>query len=260
MLENFRQQIWHWIDVLVLDSSVWSRKEKLKSYVCALGVMLFFAYFFYRNFLIAILLLPVGFLFLMDKAKNDQRKRKAKLRLAFQDMLQALASGLRAGYAVENAFKNAYQEMHMLYGEEADICSEMRLVLAGMKNQIPIAKLMQDFAERTKLEEIQEFADVFAIVRKSGGNLPEIIDETAGVIGDKIAVEQEIEVMIAAKKMELLIMNVVPFFIVFYIEFTSPGFFHTLYEGIVGRGIMTLAMIIYLAAYYLGSKMVRVAV
>jgi len=119
---------------------------------------------------------------------------------------------------------------------------------------------MQDFAERTKLEEIQEFADVFAIVRKSGGNLPEIIDETAGVIGDKIAVEQEIEVMIAAKKMELLIMNVVPFFIVFYIEFTSPGFFHTLYEGIVGRGIMTLAMIIYLAAYYLGSKMVRVAV
>ena len=61
---------------------------------------------------------------------------------------------------------------------------------------------MKHYAERTQIEEIQEFADVFGIAKKTGGNLTEIIGETANAIGEKIEVNKEIQVVLAEKQLE----------------------------------------------------------
>ena len=90
--------------------------------------------------------------------------------------------------------------------------------------------------------------------------MTEIIDRTIGVISGKLEVEKEIDVLISAKRLEAKIMNMVPFFIIFYISITSPGFFDALYHNIFGIALMSVCMVIYCISYVLAEKIVNIRI
>lgn len=206
------------------------------------------------------LLFPIAAGYLRMSQRENRDRQKRALRTEFKDAILSLSANLKAGYAVENALRETGREMDTLYGSKAQITRYLQQIVRGLCNNLPVEQLMQQFAAETGLEEIREFADIFSIVKKSGGNLTEIITETAEVISEKIETEKEIQVMITAKQLELRIMNLVPFAIVFYISVTSQGFFDVLYHNIPGVLIMTGCLILYLAAWLLGRRLIRIEV
>ena len=117
-----------------------------------------------------------------------------------------------------------------------------------------------DFAERSGLEDIKSFADVFLEARASGGELMKIIARTADVISEKIRIRQDILTSTASRRLEQNMMSAVPFGIVLYLEFTSRGFFDVLYETMTGRGIMTGCLAAYIGAMVWGRKILDISV
>ena len=87
-----------------------------------------------------------------------------------------------------------------------------------------------------------------------------IIRNTANQIGDKIDVKREIDTMLAAKKYEFRIMTMIPFGIVLYMSVSFPEFMGKLYGSIIGTGVMTGCLIVYLGAYGLGQKIIEIEV
>ena len=165
-----------------------------------------------------------------------------------------------SGYSVENAFREAGRDIALLYGKKSHISRYMDKVYKGLRNNVPLEKLLLDFGKKCGNADIEEFAGVFAIAKRSGGNMTETIDRTISVISRKMDVEKEIEVLISAKRLEARIMNFVPFFIIFYISITSPGFFAPLYHNIPGVILMTICMFVYFAAYLLSEKIVNITI
>ena len=96
----------------------------------------------------------------------------------------------------------------------------------------PVEQLLAEFGERSGIQDVDHFAQVFGMARRSGGELVEIIRQSAGVIRDKIQVQEEIQTMTTARIFEQKIMNGIPFGMILYIDFTSPGFFAPLYLNI----------------------------
>ena len=137
---------------------------------------------------------------------------------------------------------------------------ELSLVMKGLRNNVTLERLLTDLGERSGNPDVAEFAQVFAVAKRSGGNMTQMIGDTAEVIGERLSVENEIDVLLASKKMEAKIMEVVPFFIILYIGITSPGFFDPLYHNMTGILIMTGALALYLFAYLLSEKIIRVEV
>ncbi len=205
-------------------------------------------------------MLFVGGAYLVKAEEKKEKDRKGKLRKEFKDAILAVSADLRAGYAVENAFRETLAEMGMLHGRDSPICRELGRIVRGMENNLSVEYLMGQFAVRSDIEEIREFADVFAIAKRTGGNLTEIIAETAGTISERIEVEKEIQTMLSAKRLELNIMSAVPFAIIAYVEAASGGYFDILYDSITGRVVMTICFVIYMAAYFLGIKIAEIPV
>ena len=185
---------------------------------------------------------------------------RERLRSEFKVAILSVAANLRAGYAVENAFRETMQEMKVLHGREAPIYRELYKITQGLANRISIETLMQQFAGRAKLEEIQEFADIFSMAKRSGGNLTEIIYETAAIISEKIDVEKEIQVLLAAKRLEQNIMSIIPFAILLYVSAASSGYFDVLYETIAGRTVMSICLAVYAAAYVMGVRITEIKI
>lgn len=218
------------------------------------------AFFFYRSLIAVPLLSPLFFLYWKEKKKDFLKKQQKETAVQFKDAILSAAGSLRAGYAVENAFRQAYNDMVALHGRNSIICKELYQILSGMDNNLTLEKLLKEFGVRSKVEDVEEFADVFAAAKRSGGNVTEIIEKSASIIAEKVEVEKEIQVLISARQMEQKVMNLVPFGIIFYISVTSKGFFDVLYHNVAGVVIMTLCLGIYLAAILISRSIVAIEV
>lgn len=260
MLQNGRRPVLDRYRKLYGEEGVLTKSEKIRCTAQAVMVTILLSMFFYRSFAAVLLLAPAGLCFLRMLARRKEKEKKQRLRNEFKEAILSVAANLRAGYAVENAFRETLQEMEMLYGKEAVIYRELYKIVQGLANRVSIETLMERFAKKTKLAEIQEFADVFSIAKRSGGNLTEIIYETAGIISEKIEVEKEIQVLIAAKRLEQNVMFIIPFAIILYVNATSAGYFDVLYTTATGRAVMTACLCIYGAAYLLGGKITEIQV
>lgn len=221
--------------------------------MCA-GITGFLAYFFYRSPLALAPLSGIGILFFFRTAGEKARKRREELSCQFRECILAAATLLQAGYSAENAFIECRQDMLLMYGEEAAIVKELDIVRRGLKINIPLEELLTDLAGRSGSDHISQFAQIFSIAKRNGGNMAEIIRSSAEQIGKRIELRQELQTLLGAKKMELNIMKAMPFGILFYINMGNPGYFDSLYYNFAGILIMTGCLAVYLGAYLMGDR------
>ncbi len=218
------------------------------------------AYFFYQSFLAFGLLSPLVVLFLKEKAGELARKAQRELSLQFKDMILSISASQKAGYSVENAVRESYKDMELLYGRESMICREILHIIRGLDNNVPLEKLLYGLGVRSHQMDMMQFADVFLIAKRNGGNMTDILRKTAETIEKKIDTDREIQLMLSAKKLEQKIMNGVPLFIIFYISATSRGFFDVLYHNLAGVLVMTVCLGVYGVAFYLSRRIVEIEV
>lgn len=207
-----------------------------------------------------IFLWPVSLEIIFYLDNTIWEKNKKILKSQFREMILSMATNLKVGYSPENAFLEAYADLIKLYGTKNRIIYELETIKKGLSVNISFEKLLRDFETRNQIEEISEFVDIFCLAGRTGGNLVEIIDSTANTISQKIAVDEEIEVITRAGKMERQIMMVVPFVIVFYIECTNRNFFAPLYHTVVGNLIMSVCLLVYLASVKISGKIIYIRI
>lgn len=184
-------------------------------------------------------------------------KRKAKLIVQFRDMLESISASLGSGRNVTDAFNGALDEMRSQYGTNAVIVDELKIISEGLDNNVNIEVLLQDFADRSYDENIHNFADVFSVANRRGGNIRQIIYETKNVINDKIMVEQDIQTIISGKKNELNIMMIMPLIVV---NMTKSMMGNTSSDMITGFVVKIIAFMMFVIAYIIGVKMMKIEV
>lgn len=231
------------------ESYYFSGKEKLFYAGCSIGITVFLSVFFYRSLWAAWFLSPVGIYAYLSFQKDRGESRKHKLEKEFKDCIMSVAANLRAGYSADHAFMECIQDIRSLYGKKSLMLEELYRIKKGLCNNLALEKLLQELGKRSGCSSIREFGEVFAIARQSGGNLPEVIQTTANLIGERISAQQEIQAVISGRRLEQKLMNIMPFLLVCYIEVSNRGFFDVLYCNLTGVAVMTGCLAVYLTAY-----------
>ena len=140
------------------------------------------------------------------------------------------------------------------------IVEEFTFMFHQIKTNRSIEQVLEDFSRRSGLDDIKNFAEVFSVAKRSSGDVGGIMRHTAEIIRDKMQVREEILTMTASRQFEQKIMNMIPFFIVFYVESASPGFFKQMYGTNMGRILMSGCLIVYLISYILAKKILEIEV
>ena len=180
--------------------------------------------------------------------KSRIKARKDQLTGQFIDALKSIANAMSAGYSMENACLEAQKEMEMLYGTEAYMYQEMAEINRSQKMSVALEKSIEEFANRTKIEDIMSFSQIFSFAKRNGGSMVEIIESTTYKINAKYETQKEIEVSIAAKKMEQRVMSALPIFMVAYLRLTSPEYLSRIYGNALGITFMTGCLMVYAIA------------
>ncbi len=232
-------------------------KELFFALCKSVGVVLFLAYFFYRSLWACLPLSAVGILYFRMLRQKAQARRREELILQFKECILSVAASLKAGYAIENAFMESRADMELLYGKDSMIYWELEQIRRGLVINITLEEQLFALAERSGGEEIRQFATVFSIAKRSGGDLSEIIRNSSELIGQRLDARQEIRTRLSGRQMEQNVMRLIPFAVLGYISITYPGYFDMLYHNWKGTAIMTGCFVFYLIAYVMGEKILQ---
>lgn len=222
--------------------------------LAGVGVAVFFAYFFYRSVWAIPFMLPVGAAFVWWRYEKKLQEQELFFLEQFKECILSVAASLRAGYAVENAFLESMSDMRMMFGEECDILGQLKIVEKGLRNNETLESLLYTMAKRRENADVLEFAEVFSIAKRSSGNVTETIVIYSSIIAQKLEGIQEIQTLLASKRLEQKIMNVMPFIIVLYLEYSNPGYFNMMFHNGMGVLIMTGCLLGYLFAFGMAER------
>ncbi len=220
--------------------------------LAGIGFCLITSYLFYDLSIFSVpLIFTIPFIIRLLRKRKEEAERW-KLRIAFADGLRFMKNGLQAGYSAERCLEYATAELSKLYGEKARITEGFSVMYARVGLGIPMEEALREFADSTGIEDIREFAEVFRILKRTGGSLSKVIKQTVSNLQDRIELKRDLNVVAAEKMGEFRIMCIVPYGILFYLKLFSPSMTEGLYHNITGVIFMTAAFLAYVFLLWLG--------
>lgn len=242
----------------------WKQDISKAAYVRAAlqGAILLMAisYLFYGTILGAVLLSPYLIRYMKSWEKQMIKKKRQVFQLQFREAIRGMSSSLNIGYSVENAMRETFRELHLLYKKDDFIIKEFRYMLRQLEMNLSVENIWKEFAARVEDEDVRLFVTVFTMAKRSGGDSIRIIRSAVEQIGGKIEVKREIDTMMAAKRLEFRIMSVVPIAMICYLKVSFSGFLSALYGNLFGVIFMSVCLAIYAGAFELGKHIVEIEV
>lgn len=242
----------------------WQQDIRKYEYLVALlqGSMILglVSYLFYGTWVCAILFSPYLIWYIKSWEKQLIKKKQVSFRLQFKEAIQSLSAALNVGYSVENAMREAVKDLKGIYKRDDIILREFSYMIRQLQMNVTAETVLKDFAQRTGDEDVQTFVTVFNMAKRSGGDTLEIIRNAVRQMGEKIDVEREITTLMSAKKLEFKIMTVIPMAMILYMKISFPEFLDVLYGNAAGVVIMSVCLLVYLAAYEMGKRIVEIEV
>lgn len=224
-----------------------------------LGFMI--AYIFYDCLWLIFCMIPLLFPWMTWQRNKRRRVKREVLQKEFREMMLSISNSLSAGYSLENSIRTAGKELSILNGgKNGLLANELDMLISSMEMNEPVEKLLRQMAESVQLEELTQFSDIISIIKKNGGNLIEIIGKSVEHISQSMQIKEEIRTVTAAKQMEKQIMSIMPYFILFYVRLTNPGYFTVLYNNLAGNVIATLALIMLAAANIWAERVIQIEI
>lgn len=213
-------------------------------------------YLFYHLIPISVVLGAILGVFLENMyAKAATKKRQKNLRLQFRDFLESMSVAVRAGNVEYQAVKSALVDLKISYKKDADIVLEVENILQQYeKGGKELKVLFEDFAQRSDLEDVKNFATIYSVIGGKSDRFGDILTQTQEIIGDKIEIEQEIETTIAAAKSETNMMLVMPIIIVIAMSSMGGGLLDALFTTMVGHLSATVALVIFAVSFFIAVK------
>lgn len=251
--------------------------ERIAYFVLAFGAGAFVGYLFYggvgvdefgdptkftyiwNTAVMTVIGLIAAKIFLPIRTQQLRMARQKKLKSQFRDMLEAVTTSLGAGKNVQESFLAAHDDLKNQYEQGAYILNELAAINTGLVNGINAEKLLADFGARSGCEDIEDFADVFEICYRKGGNIKETVRITYEILSDKMAVAEEIETIVSGSKSQQTLMLFMPVVLVALIKMTSADFAAN-FATPAGLMATTAGVVIFAVSYFVGRKVLDIQI
>ena len=235
-----------------------TRKESVFCFFEGMFLNFVIAILFFNSFFALIPGMIIVLFYFKEKKRKLVRARLYRMKTNLKEFLNALISALQTGRSIENAFSEAVKDTAAYLNKDTEFVLEMKKIITGVSLGEPLEKLLLDFSYRSHMEELEYFAEVFAIGKHSGGNLVSIMKNTICMIQERMDAEEELYTILAEKQMEFHVMCIVPVVMILYLRIGGGNLIKSLYGNVTGIFVMTVCLVIYGACYFYGKRLLEI--
>ena len=169
--------------------------------------------------------------------KNMSIRRRHKFEGQLVDALMLLVGSLKAGMSLSQAFEVLVEEM------PAPISHEFALVVKENKMGVELRDCLSHLKKRMPVEDLDLITTAVGIVRDTGGDLTEVLENLVFTIREKKKLSDRVRALTVQGRLQGYIMMVLPIAFGAFIYFVSPGNFQIMLHDKLGQTLLTWAII-----------------
>jgi tight adherence protein B len=170
-----------------------------------------------------------------------RQKRVEAIEEQLDGFILALANALKATPSIGDAFKSVQTIV------PDPLRQEIELAVKEMRVGSSLDQALLMMASRVGSRQLDAALSAILVGRQVGGNLPKILETTAGSLREMRRLEGVVRTRTAEGKMQLWVLGVFPFVLMFGLDAVSPGYFEPLKESMGGYAVVLLASAFWLA-------------
>jgi tight adherence protein B len=183
-------------------------------------------------------LAALGLLLWMAFLQHRRSHRMALIDQALPDALELMARSMQAGHAFISAMQVAAKE------SAPPLSHELRTVFEEVNFGISTPQALQGLAVRVASEDVRYFVVAVVIQSETGGNLAEILRNTARLIRERQKIAGVVRVLSAEGRISAIILAVLPFALVALMSLLNPGFVSRLWTDPMGLQLVYVSLIL----------------
>ena len=236
-----------------------NQSQRIRLYLILSPALFVVGLLFFNSMIVSLLLQVLLIPAELHYIKQIEYRLKREMSDQFRDLLYSLSASIATGRQMREALEDATEALKIIYDEKSLLCIELTKILkqVGETNE-SLEKLLLEFADRTKVQDIQSFVDIYMVSRKTGGNLEKVIHKTADILLERMELEKSIRVLTAQKRMESRIMVIMPFLVLLFLRVSSPEYLQVMYSTWFGRMLMSIALTSIISSYLLSMKFTQI--
>jgi tight adherence protein B len=183
-----------------------------------------------------------------------RRKRVELIETQLDTFLTALANALKATPSIGNAFVSIQPLLPLPIQTEVELaCKEMRVGST-------LDQALLNMGGRIGSRQLDSALSSILIGRQVGGDMPRILETTAGTMREMLRLEGVVQTKTAEGKAQLWVLACVPFALTAMLNWMQPGYFDPLRDSFIGWVLLVIAGICWLASLLLARKVLTVDV
>ncbi len=212
----------------------------------------FLIYVLFQSLPIAILAAVAGIIVPDLIVRQVKAARKNKFRGQLVDTLFLLASSMKAGLSLPQAFEVVEAEM------PPPVSQEFGLMLKAHRVGRTFEEALQRLNERMSCEEVELITTALLVARETGGDVTTIIQQLIMTIREKKKVLDKVKTLTLQGKLQAYIMSFLPVGFAVFIKAFNPTYFDPLLHYPVGHLLVGIAVLLWLCGMVLLLKLSKV--
>jgi tight adherence protein B len=160
----------------------------------------------------------------------------AAIERQLREAVLALAAGVRAGRSIRGALEEAARDAEPPLSEELDA------VLRGLEIGEPIEAALGRLAARLDLSDVRLLVTALSVHRRSGGDLPGLLDELADVIGQRLDARREARALTAQGRASGVVLAALPVAFVALLSGTGGHGLGAFYRTPLGSALLAAGL------------------
>jgi tight adherence protein B len=198
--------------------------------------------------------IPFGFFATGIWLKRRRVSRLHKMESQLVEMLQMLASGLRAGFGLLQALESCAEQ------SPAPLSIEIRRTLRDTAMGASVEQALDALNDRVGSADFDIVITAIMIQRSVGGNLAEILDNVAHTMRERERIRGEIRTLTSQQRMTGFVIGGIPIGLLIIFMIISPQFTGQLFTEPLGRLMLAGAGVSEVIGFAIIQKIVNIEV
>jgi tight adherence protein B len=182
---------------------------------------------------------------------RSQRRARELLDEQLREAMVTLSAAVQAGLSVRRALEEARR------GSDPPLRDELAGLVARLRVGQPIDAALDVFAGQIDSPDATLLATLLTVQRRSGGDLPALLDEVAGVVGQRAESRRQVRALTAQGRASGAVLAVLPIAFVGLLSGTSGDGLGAFYQTLPGAGLLLAGLVCDLLGFAWISRIVR---
>jgi tight adherence protein B len=169
----------------------------------------------------------------LDARRDDQ----------LADAVGSITAAIRAGQSVPQALAFAAEE------SQPPLRDSLERIDRSLQLGVPVERALQDWTDEIDSDDARLLSGVLALHRRSGGDLPSVLDQVAGTLRERRAAGREVRALTAQARLSGTILGVLPFGFFAFLWLTSRNEIEGAFRSPAGVAAITLGVVLEALAF-----------